>query len=151
MPRPHTRTHRNGSQSGLGGHGLQAAGSHRSFRQQVHAARHLAHVHHRADVHQAQPVDFVLPVLRGNAGDGVRGPGAVLLPVPACHQAGRGGGSDDGVPLSHLLQPQLLPLQPGDAQRPVPRRGAPCLAQRQVCVCVCVCVWPHCRSTCWYA
>lgn len=126
----------NGSQSGVEGPGLQAAGPHWSFRQQIHAAWHLTYVHLRADVHQAHSVDSVLPGLRGRAGHGVRGPRAVLLSVPPRHQAGRGGGSDDGFPLHHLLQPQLFPLQQGDAKWPVPCRGAACFAQRQVCISV---------------
>lgn len=124
----------NGSERGIQGAGLQAACPHWSFREQIHAARHLAHVHLWADVHQAHSVDFVLPGLRGCAGDGMRGPSAVLLSVPPRHQAGRSCGPDDDFPLRHLLQPQLLPFQQGDAQWPVPCRGAARFAQRQVCI-----------------
>lgn len=121
-----------GSQSGNRRNGPKSTSTHRSFRAQLDPARHLSHLHVRALLHQTLPVARLFLGLSDFLAVRVRGPDSLLPGVPARHQTGRGHDPDHDVPRGHFLQPECVPLQPGDAQWPVPRRGAAGAAQPEV-------------------
>lgn len=83
-------------------------------------------------MHQTLPLAPGLPGLARLLAVRVRGPDPVLPGVPARHQSGRGHNPGHDVPRGHLLQPERVPLQSRNTQRPVSRRGAAGPAQPEV-------------------
>lgn len=122
----------NGSQSRTRRRGRESTATHWSFRAHFVPARNRSHFHVRARLHQTLPLAPGLPGLARLPAVRVRGPDPVLPGVPARHQSGRGHDPGHDVPGGHLLQPERVPLQPGDAQWPVSRRGAAGPAQPEV-------------------
>lgn len=124
----------NGSQSGNRRNGVKSTSTHRSFCAQLDPARNLSHLHVRAVLRQTLPVARVFLGLSDLLAVRVRGPDPLLPRVPSRHQTGWGHDPDHDVPRRHFLQPERFPLQPRDAQRPVPRRGAAGPSQPKVAV-----------------
>lgn len=123
----------NGSESRTRrGRGRESTSAHWSFRAHFEPARNRSHFHVRARLHQTLPLAPGLPGLARLLAVRVRGPDPVLPGVPARHQTGRGNDPGHDVPGGHLLQPERVPLQSCDAQRPVSRRGAAGPAQPEV-------------------
>lgn len=122
----------NGSQSRKWGDGHASTSIYWSFRAHLDSARNFSHFHVRAVLHQALPVGRVFLGLLDLLAVRVRWPDPLLPRIPARHQTGWGHDPDHDVPCGHLLQPERVPLQPSDAQWPVPRWGAAGPAQPKV-------------------